>query len=95
MPSPGVRVTVPESMSRDLVKVSEWCDLSGMKFRASKTKAMIVSRSCTMQPQSPPLTIGGTALREFDDLFIFGVTFDSKMTFENPIKNYRLGAVDL
>ena len=29
VPSPGVRVTVAESLSRDLVKVSEWCDLWG------------------------------------------------------------------
>ena len=27
VPSPGVRVTVAESLSRDLVNVSEWCDL--------------------------------------------------------------------
>ena len=44
VPSPGVRVTVAESMSRDLVKVSEWCDLWEMKFNANKTKTMIVSR---------------------------------------------------
>ena len=31
VPSPGVRVTVAESLSHDLVKVSEWCDLCGMK----------------------------------------------------------------
>ena len=35
-----------------------------------------------MHPQSPPLTIGGTAPKESDDLVILGVTFDSKMTFE-------------
>ena len=29
VPFPGVRVTVAESLSRDLVKVSEWCDLWG------------------------------------------------------------------
>ena len=40
----------------------------GMKLNASKTKTMIVSRSCTMHPQSPPLTIGGTSLKESDDL---------------------------
>ena len=33
-----------------------------------------------MHPQSPPLTIGGTVLKESDDLVILGVTFDSKMT---------------
>ena len=35
VPSPDVRVTVAESLSRDLVKVSEWCDLWGMKLNAS------------------------------------------------------------
>ena len=63
VPSPGVRVAVAESLIRDLGRVSEWCGLLGMKLNASKTKTMIVSRSRTMQPQSPPLTIGGTVLK--------------------------------
>ena len=67
---------------RDLGRVSEWCDLLGMKLNASKTKTMIVSWSRTMHPQSPPLTIGATVLFESDELVILGVTFDSKMTFE-------------
>ena len=29
VPSPGVRVTVAESLIRDLGRVSEWCDLLG------------------------------------------------------------------
>ena len=58
VPSTGLRVAVAESLSRDLMKVTEWCDLWGMKLNASKTKTMIVSRSCTMYPQSPALTIG-------------------------------------
>ena len=77
--SPGVRVTVAESLIRDLGRVSEWCALLGMKLNASKTKTMIVFRSRTMHPQSPPLTIGGTVLKESDDLIILGVTFDSKL----------------
>ena len=44
VPFPGPRVAVAESMSRDLVKVKEWCDLWGMKLNASKTNTMIVSR---------------------------------------------------
>ena len=52
------------------MKVSEWCDLWGMKLNASKTKTMIVSRSRIMYPQSPALTIGGIALKESDDLVI-------------------------
>ena len=67
---------------RDLGRVSEWCDLWGMKLNASKAKTMIFSKSPTPHPQSPPLTIGGTVLKESDDLVILGVTFASKLTFE-------------
>ena len=38
-----------------------------------------------MHPQSPPLTIGGTVLKESDDLVILGVTFDFKLTFEKHL----------
>ena len=62
VPYPGARVTVAESLSRDIVKVSEWCDLWGMKFNASENKTMIVSLS---------------VLKKSDDLVILGVTFDS------------------
>ena len=58
-----------------------------MKLNASKTKTMIVSRSCTMHPQSPPLKIDGTVLKESDDLDILGVTFDSKLTFEKHFRS--------
>ena len=85
VPSPGIRVIVAESLIHDLGRVSEWCDLWGMKLNASKTKTMAVSRSCTMHSQSPPLTIGRTELKESDDLVILGVTFDSKMTFEKHL----------
>ena len=34
-----------------------------------------------------PLTIGGSVLKEFDDLVILGVTFDSKMTFEKHLRS--------
>ena len=77
VPSPCNRVAVAESLSRDLMKVSEWFDLWRMKLNTSKTKTMIISRSSTMHPQSPTLTIGGTVLKESVDLVILGVTFDS------------------
>ena len=71
VPSPDVRVTVAESLSHDLIKVSECCDLWGMKLNLSKTKTMIVSRLCTMNPQLPALIIGRTVLNESNDLVIF------------------------
>ena len=92
VPSPGIRVAVAESLIRDLGRVSEWCDLWEMKLIASKTKTIIVWRSCTMHPQSPPLTIGRTVLKESDDLVILGVTFDSKMTFEKHLRSVSRAA---
>ena len=70
VPSPGIRVTVAESLILDMGRGSESCDLCGIKSNASKTKTMIVPRSHTMHSQSPPLTIGGTVLKESDDLVI-------------------------
>ena len=92
VPLPGVRVTVTEPLSCDLVKISEWCDLWGTKLNASKTKSMIVPRSRTMHSQSLALTIGGIGLKESDDLVILGVTFDSKMTFEKQIRSVSRAA---
>ena len=45
-----------------------------------------------MHPQSPPLTIGGTVLKESDYLVILGVTFDSKMTFEKHLRSVSRAA---
>ena len=45
-----------------------------------------------MHPQSPALTIGGTVLKESDDLVILGVTFDSKMTFEKHLRSVSRAA---
>ena len=39
VPSPGFRITVAESLIRDLDRVSEWCDLWGMKLNSSKTQS--------------------------------------------------------
>ena len=63
-----------------------------MKLNLSKTKNMIVSRSSSMHPQSPPLTIGGTVLNESNDLVIFGVTLDSKMTFRKHLRSVSRAA---
>ena len=45
-----------------------------------------------MHPQSPPFTIGGTVLKESNDLVILGVTFDSKMTFEKHLHSVSRAA---
>ena len=72
MPSPGERVAVSESMNRDLIRASVWCNLWGMKLNASKTNTMIVFRSRTVHPQLTPLTLDETVLEESADLVILG-----------------------
>ena len=42
VPSPGVRVTVTESLNSGLIRVNAWYDHCGMKLNASKTKTMIL-----------------------------------------------------
>ena len=61
-------------------------------MNASKTKTMIVSRSLTIHPQSPPLSICGTVLNESDALVILGVSFVSKMTFEKHLRSVSRAA---
>ena len=53
---------------------------------------MIVSRSRTIHPQSPALTIRGTVQKEPDDLVILGVTINSKMTFEKHLRSVSKAA---
>ena len=58
-----------------------------MKLNASKTKTMIISRSRTVHPHLPPLTLDGTVLKESADLVKLVVTFDAKMTFEKHLRS--------
>ena len=68
-----------------LGKVSEWCDLWGMKLNASKTKTMIVSKTLGHAFSVTPLPFGGTVRMESDDLDMLGVTFLSNMTFQKHL----------
>ena len=73
-------------MNRDLNRDSVWCETWRLKLNTYKTKAMIVSRSCTADPQLNPLNLDGTLLKESANLVILPVTFDEKMTFGKHIR---------
>ena len=66
----------------------------GIKLNACKTKTMIVSRSRTIYPQLPPLTIDGTVLEELTNSIYWelGVTFDSKMYFAKLLRSISRAA---
>ena len=53
-----------------------------MSLNAGKTKTMAISRSRTMLPCFPELTLNDIALKETSELIILVVTFDTKLTFE-------------
>ena len=84
VPSSAVRVPVAECLIRDLGRVSEWCDLWGMKFKVGKPR-ILLSPGQALRIPSLSLTIDRTGLKESDDLVILEVTFDSKMTFEKHL----------
>ena len=81
-PSPNMRSDITESLNRDLSKISTWCNLWGMRLNPYKTQSMIVSRSRTVFPPHPNLSVGSTSLNSCDSFQILGVMFDSKFTFE-------------
>ena len=84
--NPSERISVARSLNRDLAKIQSWCELWGMKLNPKKTHSMIVSRSRTLYPPHPPLSLCGTSLEESDHLLLLGVTLDSKLTFEKHIR---------
>ena len=62
-----------------------------MKLNMSKTKTMIVSRSCTVHPQLTSVTLDRTLLKESADLVILWVTFDA-MTFARHLRSVSSAA---
>ena len=87
IPSPDMRLSVSESINRDLAKINEWCKQWGMKMNPKKTQSMILSRSRTIHPQHPDLYIDNEPLTTNNSFKILGVTFDRKLTFEAHLRS--------
>ena len=87
IPSPNKRSDVTESLNRDLIKISTWCNLWGMMLNPNKTQSMTVSRSRTVLPPHPDILVGSTSLNSCEFYKILGVMFDSKFTFERHIRS--------
>ena len=61
-------------------------------MNSSKTKTLLICRSCTEVPPHPSLFIGNTSLAESECLTILGVTFDSLLTFQQHLMNVSTNA---
>ena len=66
VPSSDATSVISDSLNRNLVKISEWSKLWGMKTNPNKTQSMIVSRSRMLQSQHPDLFIGNVPLTTSD-----------------------------
>ena len=68
VPSPDMRSVIPDSLYRDLAKISEWCrsGLCGMEINPNKAQSMIVRRSRNFQPQHLDLFIDNVPLSTND-----------------------------
>ena len=64
----------------------------GTRLNIGKTKTMTISRSRTMLPCFPELTLNDIALQETSELIILGVTFDPKLTFEQHVRSVASSA---
>ena len=66
-------------------EIELFVDISPSNFNNSHTpNGLPAGRSSTIHPQSTPLTLDGTALKESADLAILG---DAKMTFEKHLRS--------
>ena len=67
---------------RMIAKVQQGC----MILNPNKTKALVISRSRTVNHPHGNLVLSGVSIRASPNLDIIGVKFDSKRTFEDHVR---------
>ena len=83
---PADRPTVAASLNRDVPRIQEWCNHWCMMLNPNKTKALIVSRSRTVNSPFGNLVLFGDSIPASPNLDILDVKFDSKFTFEDHVR---------
>ena len=79
-------------VSRDIVQhqlntINEWCQESGLKLNAIKTKVVLFTRKRNLSLQSP-LILGDTVIECSSEVIYLGATLDSKLTWA-PLIEYK------
>ena len=80
------RVSVADSLNRDISKIESWCQRWGMRLNPTKSQSITVSRSRTVFPQHPPLLMDGSQITISKSIKLLGVTLDNKLTFEEHLR---------
>ena len=82
---PAYRPAVPASLNRDLAKIQEWSNHWCMILNPNKTKALVVSRSRTVNPPHGDVVLSGVSICASPNLDILGMKFDSRLTIEDHV----------
>ena len=83
---PADRPAIAASLNCDLARIQEWCSHWGMIMNPNKTKALVVSRSRTVNPPRGDLVLSWVSICASPNLdFLYG-KFDSKLTFKNHVR---------
>ena len=83
---PVDRASSALKLNEDLVFIEDWCGRWGMELNALKTKSMLFSRSRTILPEHPDLTLMNTTIESVETMKLLGVVFDSKLTYEQHLR---------
>ena len=78
---PAKRQAVAASFNRNLDRIQEWCNHWCMILNPNKTKALVVSKSITVNPPHGDLGLSEVSICASNNLDILGVKFDSRLTF--------------
>ena len=71
---------------RDLAKIQEWCNHWCMILNRYKTKALVVSRSSSVNPFLGDLVLSGVSICASPNLDILCVKFDRRLAFEDHVR---------
>ena len=82
---PADRPAVAAYINRDLPRIQEWCNHWCIILNPNKTKALVVSRSRTVNPPHGDLVMSRVSIRNIPNLDILFVKFDSKITFKELV----------
>ena len=82
---PADRPAVAASLNRDLARIQEWWNPNTTR-NPNKSKALVVSRSRTVSTPHDDSVLSGVSILASSNLDIFGVKFDSKLTFEYHVR---------
>ena len=83
---PADGLAVAASLIRDLTRIQEWCNHWCMIMNHNKTRALVVSRSKTVNPPHRDLVLSGVSICASPNHDILGVKFDSRLTFEDHVR---------